>query len=59
MQTALHAARLAFLEAALLALLHEQDVPFDAPDTVSATFGPEGLDVEYRSNGVVIGGEGI
>lgn len=59
MQTALHAARLAFLEAALLAILNEKDSPFDAPDTVTARFGPDGLDIEYLSKNRIVGGEGI
>ena len=59
MQLALHAARLALLEAALLALLHEKDSPFDAPDTITARFGPDGLDIEYLANNLIVGGEGI
>ena len=59
MQTALHAARLAFLEAALLALLNEKNGPWDAPDTVTARFGPDGLDIEYLCKNQIVGGEGI
>lgn len=59
MQHALHAARLALLEASLLALLHEKDSPFDAPDTITARFGPDGLDIEYLVNNLTVGGEGI
>lgn len=59
MQTALHAARLALVEAALLALLNEKDAPFDAPDSITVSLSPEGLDVQYFSNGLMVAGEGI
>lgn len=59
MHDALHAARLAFAEAALLALLNEKNSPFDAPDTITARFGPDGLDIEYLSKNRIVGGEGI
>ena len=59
MQDYLHAARLALLEAALLALLNEKDSPFDAPDTVTVRFGPDGMDVEYLAKNRIVGGEGI
>lgn len=59
MQSALHYARLAFVEAALLALLNEKNSPFDAPDVVTARLGPDGLDIEYFSKNTIVGGEGI
>lgn len=59
MQTSLHVARLALLEAALLALLNEKNGPFDSPDSVTATLGPDGLDLEYLAGSRIVGGEGI
>lgn len=59
MQVALHTARLAFVEAALLALLNEKDTPFDVPDTITVSLSSEGLDVQYFCNGVMVAGEGI
>lgn len=59
MQNALHAARLALLEAALMSLLHEHAGSFDSPDSITASFGPEGLDIEYKLSGLTMSGEGL
>lgn len=59
MLDSLHHARLAMLEAALLALLHEHSDGETRPDTIVATLDDIGMCVEYTSLGMVIGGEGI
>lgn len=62
MQTALHAARLALLEAGLLSLLREAadgQPPNDIPDSITATLDADGIDIEYRRGLIAVGGEGI
>lgn len=58
----MHAARLAQLEGALLALLREAgegEDPDDMPDCICVTLDAAGLEVEYRRGPVPVGGEGI
>ena len=56
----LHYARLAMLEAALLALLNEHNPHADdCPDSIEATFDSTGLSVQYMRNQMPIAGEGI
>lgn len=58
----LHAARLAMLEAALLALLHEAGTGADVtyrPDGVHVRFHADGLDVDYMRGDRPVSGEGI
>jgi hypothetical protein len=58
----MHAARLAMLEGALMALLsHEQceHPDTDAPDEIVVRLNIEGLDIEYQRAGLPIGGEGL
>lgn len=62
MQHAMHAARLAMLEAGLLALLREASdgqPPNDMPDSIIATMDADGIDIEYRRGPIAVGGEGI
>lgn len=58
----MHAARLALLEGALLALLREAgegEDPNDIPDSVCVTLDASGMELEYRRGLVPVGGEGI
>lgn len=56
----MHAARLAQLEGALLALLcHAQDEGADVPDAITAELGPAGLDLTFWRGGQPVGGEGL
>lgn len=56
----LHYARLAMLEASMLALLNEHNpLSSDCPDSIEATFDSTGLSVQYMRNQTPIGGEGI
>lgn len=58
----MHAARLAQLEGALLALLRESVAnldPNDAPDGVTARLDGDGLDLEYSRAGRPVAGEGL
>lgn len=58
----LHAARLALLEGALLALLREAaglDDENDIPDGLSVRFDGGAIDIEYLRGGFVVGGEGF
>ncbi len=64
MQTALHAARLAQLEGALLGLLRgDVDDPNDAPDGLTVRiFGDSGIQVielEYTRGGIPVAGESL
>lgn len=56
----MHFARMAQLEAALLALLREaqREETFDEPDGISAHLTPAGLDVTYWLGGIAVSGEG-
>lgn len=59
---AMHAARLALLEAGLLALLREAadgQEPNDIPDSIVATLDANGIDIEYRRGVIAVGGEGL
>ncbi len=58
----LHAARLALLEGALLALLREASgdhEPNDIPDGLTVRLDGDGLDIEYTRGGLPVGGEGL
>lgn len=58
----MHAARLAQLEGALLALLREAGEgvePNDMPDGICATLDAHGLELEYRRGPIPVGGEGL
>lgn len=62
MQNAMHAARLALLEAGLISLLREAadgQTPNDVPDSITATLDADGIDIEYRRGLIAVGGEGI
>lgn len=58
----LHAARLAMLEGALLALLREaaeDEDPNDMPDGISASFDGTSVEIEYTRGGIPVAGEGL
>lgn len=57
----MHFARMAQLEAALLALLREaaREETFDEPDGISAHLTPGGLDITYWHGSVPVSGEGV
>lgn len=60
MSDTLHYARLALLEAAMLALLNEHNPHADdCPDSIEATFDAAGLNITYSRDGAPISGEGI
>lgn len=58
----LHAARLALMEGALLALLREAAADHDAndaPDSIAVTLDAVGVEIEYRRGSMPVGGEGL
>lgn len=55
----LHAARLAQLEGALLALLREAQQEHDCGDEVTATLDADGLHIAYLAEGNEFAGEGV
>lgn len=59
---ALHAARLAAVESALLALLREAAADLDAnsqPDALAVRLDADGIDIEYLRAGFPVAGEGF
>jgi hypothetical protein len=58
----MHAARLVLLEGALCSLLREAqsgEDASDAPDQITVSLGPEGVEIQYWTRGLPVGGEGM
>lgn len=58
----MHAARLAQLEGAMLALLREASAEHEAndtPDGLTVRLDADGLDLEYTRGGMAVAGEGL
>lgn len=58
----LHAARLALLEGALLALLRaaaDDEEPNDVPDGISVSYDGGHIEIEYTRGGLPVAGEGL